>query len=108
MHCVPLSNSIMNFNHKNKQHTPFGPHSALTIRTVVWVQIVCDVSSIASRLCSDTFFMITSLYSFRFTTCLCTFICCLYHTQVSKAKGMELVALGCDHIVNHFWWCCET
>ena len=25
------------------QHTPFGPHSALTIRMVVWVQSVCDV-----------------------------------------------------------------
>ena len=25
------------------QHTPFGPHSALTIRTVLWVQSMCDV-----------------------------------------------------------------
>ena len=25
------------------QHTPFGPHSALTIRTMLWVQSVCDV-----------------------------------------------------------------
>ena len=30
-------------NARRTQHTPFVPHSALTIRMVLWVQSVCDV-----------------------------------------------------------------